>query len=202
MTMPLQKAIARKVADGATFLSALTMLALVGMISLWLVMPVMAENPDNDNLPAAINAQAGVPLAKVGSGTYRKFGFSVYRASLWAPGGSWDAAKPYALRLSYARSLSRDTLVDGVMDGIREQKTASEAMLVRWTQSMNQTLPAVSDGDEIIGLALPGKDSLLFYNGKQIMRIEDSDLSAAFFRVWLGEQADESLRDKLLGRDQ
>ncbi len=79
--------------------------------------------------------RADFVFSKVGSGTYRKFGFSVYRATLWAPDGKWDPAKPYALELHYTRSVSKDTLVDTVADDIRDQNVADEATLVNWEKN-------------------------------------------------------------------
>ncbi|MGE3622945.1 MAG: hypothetical protein AB7H77_03590, partial [Bdellovibrionales bacterium] len=93
-------------------------------------MPVRAQT--EDILPPAVRARIKTPLDEVGSGTYRRFGFSVYRASLWAPEGEWNAGKPYALALRYTRSVSKETLVDTVTDNIRDQKVTDEATLARW----------------------------------------------------------------------
>jgi hypothetical protein len=151
-------------------------------------------------LPESVSVQLRLPLSEVGSGTYHKFGFSVYRATLWAPDGVWDATKPYALQLHYMRDVSKQTLVDTVSDDIREQEVADEVTLARWEEILNAELPAVSDGDTIIAVAMPGKKSLVFYNSKKIFNIDDPAFSKAFFNIWLGERADDSLRAKLLGR--
>ena len=152
----------------------------------------------DDTLPDYVKAKVNTPLTEVGSGTYRKFGFRVYNAELWSPNGTWDPQKPYVLQLHYTRSLSKDTLVDTVMDDIRDQNVADEATFARWDAQITKILPAVEDGDTITGVALPGKNTLLFYNGKQIASIHDDALSKAFFDIWLGDQADENLRGKLL----
>ena len=147
-----------------------------------------------------IQAQTKTPIAVVGSGTYRKFGFSVYRATLWAADGAWDPQKPYALELRYLRNVSKDTLVDTVMDDIRSQNVADNDTLTQWQTTLIGVLPDVNDGDVLTGLCLPGKKSLLFLNGKPIATITDTAFSKAFFDVWLGDQADEDLRKKLLGQ--
>jgi hypothetical protein len=152
-------------------------------------------------LPEPVRVVLPTPVAAVGSGTYRKFGFSVYTATLWAPGGTWDAHKPYALALRYNRDVSKDTLVDTVMDDITDQNVADTNTLAEWRKILTAALPDVSDGDIIIGTAVPGKKSQLFYNGKQVAAIENETLSKAFFNVWLGDQADPTLRAKLLGQN-
>jgi len=153
-----------------------------------------------DVLPPALQAHVGAPLSKVGSGTYHRFGFRVYVASLWAKDGKWNPDKPYALLLRYTRSVSKDTIVDTVTDDIRDQNIADDATLTRWQGVLNQDLPAVEDGDTLVGLCQPGKHSLLFYNGKQIASIDDAALSKAFFNIWLGQTADEDMRASLLGQ--
>jgi hypothetical protein len=155
-----------------------------------------------DALPEPVRAQSHAPLAEVGSGTYRRFGFSVYRATLWAPNGVWDAAKPYALELHYTRSVDKETMVDIVSGDIRDENVADDDTLARWEKILNATLPDVEDGDKLIGISLPGKESQLFYNEKKIAGIGDQAFSRAFFNIWLGETADEKLRNELLGRAQ
>jgi hypothetical protein len=84
------------------------------------------------------------------------------------------------------------------MDDIRDQQVADDITLAEWEKILNKALPAVQDGDVIIGLAAPGKKSTLFVNGSQTASIEDPIFSTAFFNIWLGEKADENLRNKLL----
>lgn len=173
-------------------------LSLALLLSLLATAPAMANKAPP--LPATIQTQAAQPLKVLGGATYRKFGFRVYHVALWVPGVRWDTAQPYALQLTYRRDLSKDTLVDGIMDGIREQEQADDATLQRWEAAMNAALTDVNEGDSITGLAVPGQSALLFLNGKQIMKIEDKGLSDAFFAVWLGKTADEDMREKLLSQ--
>jgi hypothetical protein len=151
-------------------------------------------------LPESVLAQFHMSFKKVGEGNYRKLGFRIYHASLWAPDGVWNPAKPYALKLQYARSLSRETLVDSVMGDIRDQGVADDGTLARWADILSASLPDVEEDDTMTGLAIPGKKSLLFYNGKKIASIDDQAFSDAFFNIWLGNNANESLRKELFGQ--
>jgi hypothetical protein len=166
-------------------------------------MPVAlrAEDKLPDSLPPVVLTHVPVALKEVGTGTYRKLGFSVYHASLWAPNGVWDAGKPYALKLQYTRGLSQETLADATIDNIRDEQVADEETMARWAAGIKRTMPAVEDGDVMIGIAVPGGESTLFYNGKQIAKTQDQVLSKAFFDIWLGKGADEDLRAALLGQN-
>lgn len=171
---------------------------LILALTLLVSSPVLAEDDVNQPLPPAVVSMAKKDLARVGIGTYRKYGFSVYRASLWAPGGHYDAKNMFALELRYVRSVSQETLIETVIDNIREQNIADDATLTKWQAILQKSLPAVEDGDVLIGLSIPGKTAALFFNGKEITQITDPQFSQAFFNIWLGDTANENLRNKLL----
>ena len=153
----------------------------------------------DEALPDMVQTLTHAPLQKVGSGPYRKWGFTIYRATLWAPNGKWDAEKLYALELHYARSLSQETLADSIIDNIRDENVADEATLASWSTILKKTMPAVEDGDVMIGTFNPGVEAVLYFNGNQIAKIKDQALIHAFFNIWLGESADERLKKELLG---
>ncbi len=154
-----------------------------------------------EGLPASATSWLAEPLVRVGSGTFTKLGFRIYNATLWAPSGIWNPHRPYALQLRYTRSLSKETLVDATMAAIRDQQHQDEATLARWEQKLQTLLPAIHEGDEMVGLAIPGKQSVLFFNGKPIAELKDGEFSTAFFGIWLGKEANAELREALLGHD-
>jgi Chalcone isomerase-like len=166
-----------------------------------LVLPAGARAEDQPaSLPPTIQHYFNAPPVEVGAGTYRKFGFRIYNVSLWARDKHWDPARPYALALHYTRGLSKETLVDTVIDDIRDQNVADDDTIARWQALLKQDLPDVEEDDVLVGLCLPGQNARLFYNGRQIASINDQDLSKAFFNIWLGDQADEDMRAELLGK--
>jgi len=119
---------------------------------------------------------------------------------LWAPGGTWNPDQPYALKLHYLRSLSKDTLADSIIDDIRDQNATDEVTMARWAASIKKVMPAVRDGDEMVGLVVPKKKGTLFLNGVQFAKTEDNAMGKAFLNIWLGENADEDLKNALLGK--
>lgn len=159
-----------------------------------------AVRAGEDTLPPAVQAELHAPLTEMGAGTYRRFGFSVYRASFWTSGDTWNKKKPYALVLRYTREVSKDTLVDTVIDDLRSQNVADDATIVRWHQILVDILSDVEDGDAITTLYLPGQKSPVFRNNKVISRIGDQAFIKAYLDIWLGPNADEDLRNKLLGK--
>lgn len=152
-----------------------------------------------EGLPTLVTQQVAKPLKQVGSGVYTKLGFTVYRATLWTPSGEWKKDEPYALQINYKMSLSKDTVVDAVVEDVRDQQVADKATFAKWKTQLSGALPKVFDGDSIIGLAIPNQSSTLIHNGKVITTITDQKLSDAFFAIWLGKSANPELKQKLLG---
>lgn len=150
-------------------------------------------------LPRPVVAHAKVSLVETSSADYSKLGFSIYKATLWTPEGKWDRRRPHALQMRYKRSLSKQTLVDSVVESIREQNIADAATFERWEAMLEETLPAVEKNDELVGVAVPNKPTQLYFNGTLIASIRDRAFSDAFFNVWLGDTAPPDLRDALLG---
>lgn len=128
-------------------------------------------------------AEAG-PLAGLrrwGSGDFRRFGFLVYTATLWA--GDDPLRPPLALRLDYKRSIPGSTIAEA---SVREMGrfVGDPVRLDAWGAQMRQIFPDVQPGDHIIGLYRP--EGAYFYQGeRQLGVIAAPDFAAAFFAIWL-----------------
>ncbi|WP_161866657.1 chalcone isomerase family protein [Pseudomonas yangonensis] len=153
------------------------------------------------------NNQAGwreqLPQANlVGSGDFSWFGFSVYNAKLWSPSRQVDFTQPFALELTYRRSISRETLVDTSLDEIRRinGQPLDREQQDDWTQQMRQAFVDVSDGTRITGVFLPEQGCRFYVDGKLQHVIDDPEFARAFFSIWLDPQTrSPKLRTALLG---
>ncbi len=136
-------------------------------------------------------------LGRWGHGEYRRFGFLIYEATLWA--GEDPLRPPLALRLDYRRSLSGRAIGEASIREMR-QLGGDEAPLAAWGQQLAALLPDVRDGDHILGLY--GPDGARFiYNGRDLGGIPDGAFARRFFAIWLdpGTSA-PALRAALLRR--
>ena len=152
-------------------------------------------------LPA--NATAGMPeLKAVGGGLLRVFGFQVYNAYLWTPGGSsFDRAKPYILDLHYLRTFSAKQLAERSIDEMRGQGTGSEAVYTQWVSEMQRVFADVKHGDRLTGVATTTRTARFFYNGAYRGEIADPAFTDAFFGIWLGDNSSQPrMRGQLLGK--
>ena len=134
-----------------------------------------------------------------GSGEFRRFGFLVYEATLWA-GGDDPLRPPLALKLTYKRNISGRDIADASVKEIRNLGVADEARLKGWGEQMAGIFPDVRPGDHILGVHLPDA-ARFFFNDRSIGTIDDPAFARAFFAIWLDARTSApDLRAALLKR--
>lgn len=152
---------------------------------------------------AAQDWRAALPQAQpVGGGDLTWFGLRIYRATLWSASRLVDITQPYALQLYYYRSISRQRLVSTSIDEIRRLSRApiAEATLKRWEAQLLSAFVDVSEGDELIGVYLPGRGMQLYDRQRLLAELDDDALARAFFDIWLNPRSrDQQLRQRLMG---
>jgi len=144
-----------------------------------------------------------LPQAKqLGAGELRWFGLKIYRAALWSARSPFDPQQPFALELTYQRSISRNRIVQTSMDEIRRLfgERYSDDQLRHWEAQMSTIFIDVSEGEQLTGVYLPGI-GCRFYNSTRLLGdIRDTDFAHAFFAIWLDPRSkDTQLRSRLLG---
>lgn len=136
-------------------------------------------------------------LQRWGSGDYRRFGFLVYRATLWA--GDDPAVPPLALRLDYRRSIAGVAIAEA---SVREMRrfVDDEPRLAGWGKRMASLFPDVVDGDHLVGLWLP-EGARFLQGGRLLGEVRDPAFAQAFFAIWLDARTSApELRAALLTR--
>jgi hypothetical protein len=146
-----------------------------------------------DDLPRAV---------ALGQGDLRWFGLRIYHATLWAEQRPFQPEQPFALQLSYYRSISRERLVQTSLDEMQRLagNKLDAATLARWKTSLGSAFTDVAEGDQLTGVYAPGH-GMRFYNQQRLLAdIPDQELARAFFAIWLDERTrDTGLRRQLLG---
>lgn len=151
-------------------------------------------------VPTLAFADAPAGMQKVGSASLHKLVFHVYDATLYAPGGTYDASNKHALELTYQMDFSSKEIVDRSIDEIRHAQPVSAEEERQWRAELGKVIPNVKDGDTIRATATPGKAIAFAHNGKATGTVTDKTLVDPFMNIWLGEKTNEpTLRKKLLG---
>ena len=125
----------------------------------------------------------------VGEARFRLFIFDIYHAALFAPGGRYDGAPPFALRLSYMRDVSKQTIVNTSVDEMRRQGSSGESRLADWAHWMGQYFPDMKNGDEAIMVALSNGGMELYHNQVKLGQTDEPAFTDAFFAIWLSDNA-------------
>jgi hypothetical protein len=160
-----------------------------------------SSTPANPPLPEA--AVTGLPALKaIGGGLLRIFGFQVYNAYLWTPGGAaFDPRRPYALDIHYLRNFSARQLAERSIDEMRGQGVGHDGLYAKWMPEMMRVFADVKEGDRLTGVATAARSARFFLNGRLRGEIADPDFTDAFFGIWLSEKSSQPrMRSQLLGK--
>lgn len=134
-----------------------------------------------------------------GTGEFRRFGFLVYEATLWAAGDD-PLRPPLALKLTYKRKIAGKDIAEASVKEIRNLGLADSAQLKRWGEQMERIFPDVKPGDHILGVHLP-EGARFFYNDQPAGTVDDAAFARAFFAIWLDSKTSApDLRAALLKR--
>ncbi len=118
-----------------------------------------------------------------GSGEFRRFGFLIYQATLWAAGAD-PQQPPLALKLTYQRSIAGQDIAAASVKEIRNLDIADAAQLKRWGEQMAGLFPDVRAGDHLLGVHLAGS-ARFFHNDRPLGQVDDPAFARAFFAIWL-----------------
>lgn len=132
-----------------------------------------------------------------GSGDFRRYGFLIYTATLWAAGND-PTQPPLALNLTYKRTISADAIVDASVDEMRKLAAPNETQLAQWRVQMQKLFPGVRPGDRILGI-YDEQGARFFFNEQFIGSIDSAEFARAFFGIWLNAKTSApDLRSALL----
>lgn len=145
---------------------------LLGLLAAWPLAGLANALPD---LPTA-------GLRRWGSGEFRRFGFLIYEATLWA--GDDPTRPPLALQLSYQRYIQGQALAEASAAEMRKLGIAEEALVARWSAALARIFPDVRPGDDLIGLYLP-EGAHFHQDGRWLGSIREPAFARAFFGIWL-----------------
>lgn len=160
----------------------------------WMLVCVMqGSSLAGDSHPLLPGAQ------QIGQAGFTRFGFSIYQAQLWAPGGSYLPDAPFLLSLTYARDIRRSQIVQASLDEM-QKLGAPDALQAQWRADLEAVLVDVKEGDTLSAIYRPGQGAEFYY--QQTKRgVIDEALARYFFAIWLDERTSEpDLRLSLLGR--
>ena len=149
---------------------------------------------------ASLETDLTAGLQRLGSGSFRRLGFHVYDATLFAPNAAAAARlqAPLALRLEYRRSIDAADIVDASIAELGKLGIAAQ-QLSEWAPLMTAVFPDVRSGDAIIGRH-EGHQARFALNDRPLGTVAAPGFADAFFGIWLDARTSApQLRRALLG---
>lgn len=130
-----------------------------------------------------------VPEARiVGTHRVKMAMWDVYNVTLYAPDGVYAPEKPFALSLTYHKSIPARTIANHAVTGMRDQGYDYEHKLAQWHERMVNIFPNVQPGTTLTGVT-DGKGNVIFTKDKNIIgTIRDREFERYFFGIWLNSE--------------
>lgn len=139
-----------------------------------------------------------------GVGNYRFFGFLVYTAafyeetSAFSERGAGNTTK--LLTIHYHRSLSPERFISSSLDVMEDNPMFDYEAVEGSIKLMNSAYRAVKEGDRYTISHETGKPFKFYYNGAELLRIQDDIFAELYFGIWLSDYSlSESLTESLRG---
>jgi long-chain acyl-CoA synthetase len=151
---------------------------------------------------------AGQELVLNGAGVRKRIVFNVYVASLYVPQKATDlqgvlAKAPRRIRLDLLRTLSAETFIEALNEGLEANNSSSEMAAIKpgaeQLASIMKTFGQVKEKD-VVTLDFHDDATHVSLNGEEKGAIAGEPFNRALTRIWLGDkpvQAD--LKKALLG---
>jgi hypothetical protein len=138
---------------------------------------------------AAMQGPQALPLQQLGRSSFYVSIFHVYDAELWAPatGFSWD--DPFRLKLTYARKIEADQLVNTSLKEMARIFDGDVDELEALRLPLKACFRDVKKGDVIEGVSESRDAAVFFFNGNETCRLELPEASYQFFSIWLNENS-------------
>lgn len=141
-----------------------------------------------------------VPDARmVGEGRMTYLTMDIYDAMLYAPEGKLSHERPFALSLTYLRSLRGVRIADRTVEEMRQQGFHDELTLAAWHNTLQDMFPDVGNGTTLTGVLKEDGTTVFYRDGTEIGHISDTRFGPKFFSIWLSPDTSEpGLRRQLL----
>lgn len=177
------------------------------VVALVLAAPALAREVAGVQFPDTVSV-GGQELKLNGAGIRSKFFVKVYAGGLYLAEPSSDpqaivaADAPKRVRMVFLRDVDKGKIMETYREGF--QNNSAGPGLPALLEKLERIAPAVADmrrGGEMFVTYVPGEGTTVASAGATPVTVEGKEFAEAMFRNWFGPKpADESLKEKLLGR--
>lgn len=143
------------------------------------------------------------PLAKhipnyflLGQGTFKKFGFEIYKAHLYAD--NVTSPDRFALNLQYSRAIRKEALLKATIEQL-EHLGYPLSKTEYWKMQLDKIYPNINKGDQLTAIYQPNNGTVFLLDDQIIGKVPGTEFAEAFFGIWLSPKTSvPELRTSLL----
>lgn len=127
--------------------------------------------------------------------------WDIYEATLYSTDDVFNQHKPFALKLTYLRSFTKESLVKETKKQLKELNLLDERNNDRWFSNLLNIWVDVKKGDSITLYSNTKGESVFYHNDTYLGKIDDQEFSKRFAAIWLSELTSQpKMRQELLGQ--
>jgi hypothetical protein len=134
--------------------------------------------------PAEV-ARALPGAQSVGQAPYRVLTFHVFDAELWAERAAFSWERPFALSLTYQRSIPARAIVNRTITEMTQRGAGTAQSLEPLRTRLETCFADVRPGDRITGVSTGQNTARFYYNGARRCDVEWTGFRRDFFGIWL-----------------
>lgn len=134
--------------------------------------------------PAEV-ARAFPEAQSVGRVPYRVLTFHVFDAELWAERAAFSWERPFALSLTYQRSISARAIVNRTIAEMTQRGAGTPQSFEPLRASLQSCFADVRQGDRITGVSTGPNTARFYYNGVRRCEVQWTGFRRDFFGIWL-----------------
>jgi hypothetical protein len=149
--------------------------------------------------PAEV-ARALPEAQRVGQAPYRVLGFHVFDAELWAERAAFSWERPFAVSLTYQRSIPARAIVNRTITEMTQRGAGTPQSLEPLRARLQNCFADVRPGDRITGVSTGPNTARFYYNGARRCEVEWTGFRRDFFGIWLDARGSQrALSQQLRG---
>lgn len=122
---------------------------------------------------------------KVGEAAYTVLSVRLFNAELYADGGSFSWARPFALTLTYDRSAGANVLINRSIREMSSRGAGNAQQLAPLRTQLERCFTNVSRGDRFTGVSTGHETAVFYLNGAQRCEVRWPNFRRHFFGIWL-----------------
>lgn len=122
---------------------------------------------------------------KVGEAAYTLLSVRLFNAELYADGGSFSWARPFALTLTYDRSAGANVLINRSIREMSSRGAGNAQQLAPLRAQLERCFTNVSRGDRFTGVSTGHETAVFYLNGAQRCEVRWPNFRRHFFGIWL-----------------